>query len=175
MTSPSHGEPTVGAPAHAGGPAAMPSLDLLRSLTDEHVLRAVMEHGRLTRADIAAKTGISKPTISESVRRMAVADVLVDTGERTSGRGRAGSYYTLSDTTGTALVVSIRPDGVLTFWEDSVCVAARVAAALGLPTNPPDAVDAMVAFVRAGPGHASVDRVEVDDGVPTGLSSFDVR
>ena len=72
-----------------------------------------MEHGRLTRADIAAKTGISKPTISESVRRMAVAGVLVDTGERTSGRGRAGSYYTLSDTAGTALVVSIRPDGVL--------------------------------------------------------------
>lgn len=113
MTSPSHGEPTVGGPARAGGPAAMPSLELLRSLTDEHVLRAVMEHGRLTRADIAAKTGISKPTVSESVRRMAVAELLVDTGERTSGRGRAGSYYTLSDTAGTALVVSIRPDGVL--------------------------------------------------------------
>ena len=113
MTSPSHGERTVGDPARAAGQAAMPSLELLRSLTDEHVLRAVMEHGRLTRADIAAKTGISKPTVSESVRRMAVAEVLVDTGERTSGRGRAGSYYTLSDTAGTALIVSIRPDGVL--------------------------------------------------------------
>ena len=113
MTSASHAEPTVSDPARARGPAAMPSLDLLRSLTDEHVLRAVMEHGRLTRAEIAAKTGISKPTISESVRRMAVADVLVDTGERTSGRGRAGSYYTLSDAAGTALVVSIRPNGVL--------------------------------------------------------------
>ena len=30
----------------------------------------------------------------------------------------------------------VRPDGVLTFWEDSVCVAARVAAALGLPGQP---------------------------------------
>jgi predicted NBD/HSP70 family sugar kinase len=90
----------------------MPSLDLVRSLTDEHVLRALMEHGRLTRAEIAARTGISKPTVSESVRRLTAADVLVDTGERTSGRGRAGSYYTLSDTAGTALVVSIRPDGV---------------------------------------------------------------
>jgi biotin carboxylase len=35
----------------------------------------------------------------------------------------------------------VRPDGVLTFWEDSVATAARVAAALGLPTNPPRAVD----------------------------------
>ncbi len=43
---------------------------------------------------------------------------------------------------------TIRPDGVLTFWEDSVCVAARVAAALGLPTNPPDAVDAARSKVR---------------------------
>lgn len=42
----------------------------------------------------------------------------------------------------------VRPDGVLTFWEDSVCVAARVAAALGLPGNPPEAVDAARSKVR---------------------------
>ena len=36
----------------------------------------------------------------------------------------------------------VRPDGVLTFLEDSVPVAARVAAALGLPGNPVEAVDA---------------------------------
>ena len=42
----------------------------------------------------------------------------------------------------------VRPDGVLTFWEDSVCVVARVAAALGLPGNPPEAVDAARSKVR---------------------------
>jgi len=42
----------------------------------------------------------------------------------------------------------IRPDGVLTFWEDSVCVVARVAAVLGLPGNPPAAVDAARSKVR---------------------------
>jgi biotin carboxylase len=42
----------------------------------------------------------------------------------------------------------VRADGVLTFWEDSVCAAARVAAALGLPGNPPDAVDAARSKVR---------------------------
>src|SRR5215469_9287303 len=42
----------------------------------------------------------------------------------------------------------IRPDGVLTFWENSVCEAARVAAALGLPGNPPEAVDAARSKVR---------------------------
>ncbi len=37
----------------------------------------------------------------------------------------------------------IEPDGVITFWEDSVCVAARVATRLGLPTNPVESVDAV--------------------------------
>jgi biotin carboxylase/MFS family permease len=41
-----------------------------------------------------------------------------------------------------------QPDGVLTFWEDSVTVAARVAAALGLPGNPIEAVDAARSKLR---------------------------
>jgi biotin carboxylase len=42
----------------------------------------------------------------------------------------------------------VRADGVLTFWENSVCEVARVAAALGLPGNPPEAVDAARSKVR---------------------------
>jgi carnosine synthase len=42
----------------------------------------------------------------------------------------------------------IRPDGILTFWEFSVGVAARVAAALGLPSNPVEAVDSARSKVR---------------------------
>lgn len=42
----------------------------------------------------------------------------------------------------------VRADGVLTFWEDSAGEAARVAAALGLPGNPPEAVDAARSKVR---------------------------
>jgi acylphosphatase len=41
--------------------------------------------------------------------------------------------------------------------------------------GPEDAVEAMVAFVRAGPGHASVSRIDVDAETPEGLSEFDVR
>jgi carnosine synthase len=40
------------------------------------------------------------------------------------------------------------PDGVLTFWENSIDVCARVAAALGLPGNPVEAVDAARSKVR---------------------------
>lgn len=42
----------------------------------------------------------------------------------------------------------VRVDGVLTFFEDNVCEAARVALAFGLPCNPPDAVDACRSNLR---------------------------
>jgi carnosine synthase len=42
----------------------------------------------------------------------------------------------------------VRPDGVLTFWENSVPAAARVASALGLPRNPVEAVDAARSKLR---------------------------
>ena len=37
-----------------------------------------------------------------------------------------------------------------------------------------DAVEAMVAFVRSGPGHAEVSDVEVSDETPEGVSGFSV-
>lgn len=94
-------------------PPAKPSLDLLRSLTDEHVLRALTEVRRLTRAELATRTGLSKPTVSDSVRRLCDAGLLVDTGERTTGRGRVGSYYGLADDVGHALVVGVAPEGIV--------------------------------------------------------------
>ncbi len=38
-----------------------------------------------------------------------------------------------------------------------------------------EAVDAMVAFVRSGPGHAEVSAVEIEDEPVEGLSGFSVR
>src|SRR4051794_23230380 len=94
-------------------PPTRPSLDLVRSLTDEHVLRALMDQRLLTRAQLATRTGISKPTASESVRRLTEAGLLRDTGERTTGRGRVGSYYALAAGLGVALVISIAPEGIV--------------------------------------------------------------
>jgi predicted NBD/HSP70 family sugar kinase len=93
-----------------------PSLDLVRNVTDEHILRALIRHRRMTRAELAAETGISKPTAAESVRRLVVARLVVDSGERTPGgrgRGRVGSYYELADGTRTAWAISIAPEGIV--------------------------------------------------------------
>ena len=90
-----------------------PTLELLRSLSDEHVLRALMSQRQATRSEIAAGTGLSKPTVSESVRRLSANGAVVDTGERTTGRGRIGTYYALPATTGRALVASLAPEGIV--------------------------------------------------------------
>ena len=39
----------------------------------------------------------------------------------------------------------------------------------------PDAVDALVALCRGGPGYASVERLDVAEEEPEGLSGFQVR
>jgi acylphosphatase len=41
--------------------------------------------------------------------------------------------------------------------------------------GPPGAVEAMLEFCRAGPGHADVRELEVSSEEPEGLSGFDVR
>ena len=135
-----------------------PSLDLLRSLTDEHVLRALMAEQQLTRAELAARTGISKPTVSGSARRLSAAGLIRDTGIRTSGRGRVGSYYGLAEDVGTALVVSIAPEGVVAECLDSHgAVLASARQPLARPARPREVEGALRAaagqVLAAAPGH----------------------
>ena len=92
--------------------SAKPSLELLRSLTDEHVLRALMPQRRLTRAELAARTG--SPS-RRSPRACAGSQAGSAGGHRarTTGRGRVGSYYALAEDVGCALVVGIAPEGIV--------------------------------------------------------------
>lgn len=127
-----------------------PSLDLLRRLTDSHVVGAVVDHGRLTRAELATVTGISKPTVAESVRRLEAAGVLADTGERSSGPGRAGLYYDLAPGIGTALTVAIAPEGVVAEVVDvRGGVTGRGTTVVSRPARPATVARAVEGAVRA--------------------------
>lgn len=121
-----------------------PSLDLVRTLTDDTVLGQLMQNGRMTRADIAARSGISKTTISESMRRLEATGVVVDTGERTTGRGRSGSYYAIAEGRGSAMAVSITPGGVIAEVVDpGSVVRSRVEAPLAHDAGPKEAAKAV--------------------------------
>ncbi|HMM96097.1 ROK family transcriptional regulator [Phycicoccus sp.] len=127
-----------------------PSLDLLRQLSDRHVLGALVDEPELTRAQIATRSGLSKPTVGESVRRLLEVGALRDTGERTGGRGRAGTLYALAEDTGVALAVGVGPDGVRA---EVVDVHGRVLAEaveeVALPTTP-EVLAAAIPRVAAG-------------------------
>lgn len=131
--------------------ADLPSLELLRSLSDRHVLHAVAQAGRLTRAAAASATGLSKPTVSQSVTRLLDAGVLVE-GDRTQtgGRGRAGTYLTVNDAAGCALAVSAGPGGVA---GEVIALDGRTLAstrpALGAPVTPGTLGRALVSVCRS--------------------------
>jgi predicted NBD/HSP70 family sugar kinase len=125
--------------------SAKPSLDLVRSTTDNLVLRSFIAHHRLTRAELATRAGISKPTASESVRRLVEAGLLHDTGERTAGRGRVGTYYGLTADLGCALVLAVAPEGIVA---EAVTVHGEVLDRAGRDVHRPARPDAVAAAVR---------------------------
>jgi acylphosphatase len=73
------------------------------------------------------------------------------------------------------------------FFRDSLRRAADSAGVAGWAANRPDgtveavlegpveAVERLVELCRGGPGHAEVERLEVDDEAPEGLEGFRVR
>ena len=90
-----------------------PSLSVVRELTDRHVIEQLLATTELTRAELAARTHISKPTISESIRRLAEAGVVAESGQQLGRRGPAGTFYRLRADVGVAVAASAGPDGVL--------------------------------------------------------------
>src|SRR5215475_12689758 len=119
---------------------ARPSLELLRAL---------MQHRRLTRAEQAAQTGISKPTVGESVRRLAEAGLVADTGQRTAG----GS--------GAALAVSIAPAGIVAECIDAYGeVVSRAEEQISRSARPEQAAAALrIAAARARRGAGLIPRL----------------
>ena len=96
----------------SGTPRA--SLALLRRITDSHVVDQLLATEAMTRAEIAAATGISKPTVSEAVRRLEQDGVLAEVGAAPSGRrGPSGIHYRLRPDLGVALALEGGPDGLV--------------------------------------------------------------
>ena len=127
-----------------------PSLALLREMSDEAVLRALMDSRQLTRAELAVLTGLSKPTVGEAVRRLEAGGLVRDTGERTTGRGGVGTYYALAGDVGLALAVSIAPQGVaVEVLTAGGGVTTRIVEPVRRPATP-EAVSAVLALAARG-------------------------
>ncbi|WP_327740938.1 ROK family transcriptional regulator [Streptomyces sp. NBC_00493] len=92
--------------------AALPSMSLVRELTDQIVLDAVFDRAPITRAEIAQATGISKTTVSESVRRLEGMKLLLPAGEQRGRQGRVGTYYQVAADAGFVIAVDLHPSEI---------------------------------------------------------------
>ncbi|GAA3114025.1 ROK family transcriptional regulator [Planomonospora alba] len=69
---------------------------LLRAINDRAALRALLERGPLTRPEIGAITGLSKPTASQLLLRLQEAGLVVPGGVREGLPGRTAEVYRLN-------------------------------------------------------------------------------
>lgn len=135
----------------------------LRTLNDQAVLALLLDRGPLTRPQIAAATGLSKPTVSQVLTRL--SGVVTADGVRAGLPGRTAEVYRVDPAAATAAAVDVTPRRI----------AVRVVRATGevvgehrLPTPGRSGGDVLArlrtAITAAGADPAGLDHVVI--GVP---------
>src|ERR671936_769603 len=89
-----------------------PRTGLLRELSEQAVLEAIFHSGPITRPEIADQTGLSKPTVSEAVRRLVQGGFVRAAGSRPGRRGRTLVSYAVNDTACSVVGVDLGADTV---------------------------------------------------------------
>jgi glucokinase len=80
--------------------------------SERSVLTALLDSVPMTRPELAERTRLSRPTISEAIRRLVDNELIVDAGVRRGRPGRTPTYYRLAPTVGYLVAVDIGGDNV---------------------------------------------------------------
>lgn len=76
----------------------------MRAINDGSALRLLLEHGRLSRTELGALTGLSKPTASQTLTRLEREGLVVSVGPSAAGTpGRAAELYEIDPSAGYAV------------------------------------------------------------------------
>jgi predicted NBD/HSP70 family sugar kinase len=94
---------------------------LLRAINDKAALEVLLERGPLTRSQLAAITGISKPTASQLLARLQASGLVVRDGIREGLPGRTAELYRVNPTASYVAGVDVTPG----------CIRVRVAEITG--------------------------------------------
>lgn len=68
----------------------------VRAINDRLALELLLEHGELSRSQLVALSGVSKPTASELLTRLESDGVVVRRGRSTGGRGPSAQLYAVN-------------------------------------------------------------------------------
>ena len=126
---------------------------LLRAMNEIAALSHLLERGELTRADLRELTGLSKPTISEAVRRLTEAGLVIVVGHVSAGPGPNAEVYAANPRAAYVIAVSVRD----TFMGHSPSLAAAVCDVSGAVLG---RLDAPVDFERTDPVEAVAGMVD---------------
>jgi predicted NBD/HSP70 family sugar kinase len=80
--------------------------------TDGTVLASLFDGSTLTRPELSDLTGLSRPTISESIRRLLGTGIIAEAGVRRGQLGRVPTYYGLAPTAGYVIALDIGGDNL---------------------------------------------------------------
>ncbi len=83
------------------------STGILRLMNEQAILDAVISAGSLTRADLARRTSLSKPTVSQTVAWLVEAGLLAESGRLEGRPGRVGTLYGLNSAVGAVAGVDL--------------------------------------------------------------------
>ncbi|MEV8515308.1 ROK family transcriptional regulator [Dactylosporangium sp. NPDC051484] len=133
---------------HLGG-----SSKLLRAMNDAAALSHVLERGPLTRGELRDLTGLSKPTISEALRRLTEAGLVSVVGYVSAGPGPNAEVYAVNRDAAYSVALSVRDRGDC----DIPTVTAAVTDLAGTVRG---RLESAVDFARTDPVAAVVDTVE---------------
>lgn len=86
---------------------------LLRAINDRAALRTLLERGPLTRPELGALIGLSKPTISQVLSRLRRTGLVVQDGIREGGPGRTAEVYRLDGSAGHSAALDVTPARIL--------------------------------------------------------------
>ena len=104
---------------------------LLRAINDRAALRVLLEQGPLSRPEIGALTGLSKPTASQLLARLQGAGLVVLDGIREGLPGRTAELYRLNPAAAYAGALDVTPDRVTATVAD---LAGQIVGTHTLPT-----------------------------------------
>src|SRR5947207_10746354 len=86
-------------------PPGVPSL--LRSINERSVLELIRRLGPLSRAEVARRSGLSKPTVSLLLSELARADLVRQVGRSSGGKGPTAMLYELNSRAGWVVGIDV--------------------------------------------------------------------
>jgi predicted NBD/HSP70 family sugar kinase/DNA-binding transcriptional ArsR family regulator len=138
-------------------------------MNESAALSHLLERGELTRAELRELTGLSKPTISEAVRRLTDAGLVVVVGHVSAGPGPNAEVYATNPQAAYAVAVSVRdtlvtgaPSLAAALCDMSGAVRARVETAIDFGSvDPVDGVAGVVEELRSATGAIGTGYVQI--------------